>query len=52
MFARPEMARGGWFRAGETRMDDQQHAFSGLLYTLDALEGRVQRTPEQPLVSP
>lgn len=51
-YARPEMARGGWFRAGETRMDDQQHAFSGLLYTLDTLEGRVQRTPEQPLVSP
>ena len=51
-YARPEMARGGWFRAGETRMDDQQHAFSGLLYTLDALEGRVQRTPDQPLVTP
>jgi hypothetical protein len=31
-------------------MDDQQHAFSGLLYTLDALEGRVRRTPEQPVL--
>ena len=50
-YARSEMARGAWFRGGETRMDDQQHAFSGLLYTLDALEGRVQRTPAEPVLA-
>jgi len=45
-YTRPGAARGAWFRGGETRMDDQQHAFSGLLYTLDALNGRVQREPD------
>ncbi len=28
--ARPALARGAWFRDGVTRMDDQQHALSGL----------------------
>ncbi len=36
-YPRPDLAQGAWFRAGETRMDDQQHAFSGLLYAADAL---------------
>ena len=30
-FAAPELVRGAWFREGVTRMDDQQHALSGLL---------------------
>lgn len=47
-YARPALARGAGFRGGETRMDDQQHAFSGLLYTLDALNGRQARAPEEP----
>jgi hypothetical protein len=33
-------------------MDDQQHAFSGLLYTLDALEDRLLRTPDGPVLAP
>ncbi len=46
---RPDLMRGAWFQGGETRMDDQQHAFSGLLYTLDALHGRAQRGPAGPV---
>lgn len=30
-FARPGLAEGAWFTKGVTRMDDQQHALSGLL---------------------
>ena len=30
-FAEPELVRGAWFRDDVTRMDDQQHALSGLL---------------------
>jgi len=48
----PNLVRGAWIRGGETRMDDQQHAFSGLLYTLDVLEGRLQRAPDRPVLSP
>ncbi len=44
-YPQPDLVRGAWFRSGETRMDDQQHAFSGLLYTVDALDGRVRREP-------
>ena len=51
-YPRPDLVRGAWIRAGETRMDDQQHAFSGLLYTLDALEDRLQRTPYEPALAP
>ena len=51
MYPRPEIVRGAWISGGETRMDDQQHAFSGLLYTLDALAGRVQRTPDEATVA-
>jgi len=46
---RPDLMRGAWFRGGETRMDDEQHALSGLLYTLDALNGRAQRGPDGPV---
>jgi hypothetical protein len=34
----PVLVEGAWFTDGETRMDDQQHAISGLLYTANALE--------------
>ncbi len=47
-YAQPDMVSGAWLRGGETRMDDQQHAFSGLLYALDALRARVQREPDLP----
>jgi small neutral amino acid transporter SnatA (MarC family) len=36
--ARPERVEGAWFRDGETRMDDQQHALAGLLRTIPILE--------------
>ncbi|MSQ61152.1 MAG: hypothetical protein EXR43_00995 [Dehalococcoidia bacterium] len=36
---------GAWYRDGVTRMHDQQHAFSAMLYTADALEGRTKREP-------
>ena len=32
--ARPERVVGAWFRDGETRMDDQQHALAALLRTI------------------
>ena len=32
-YVRPELAEGAWFRDGLTRMDDQQHALSGLALT-------------------
>ncbi len=31
--------RGAWYRDGTTRMDDQQHALSGLLLTIPMVEG-------------
>ena len=46
VYPQPGLVSGAWLRGGETRMDDQQHAFSGLLYALDALQGRVQREPD------
>lgn len=51
-YPKPDLVRGAWIRGGETRMDDQQHAFSGLLFALDALEGRLQRVPDRPVLSP
>jgi hypothetical protein len=36
-FGTPELVQGAWFREGLTRMDDQQHALSGLL----AAAGRI-----------
>lgn len=42
----PDLARGAIFTsAGETRMDDQQHVFSGLLYIGDIMDGRIDREP-------
>lgn len=38
-------ARGAWFTGGVTRMDDQQHAISGLLATADALEALDEDRP-------
>jgi hypothetical protein len=32
-------------------MDDQQHAFSGLLYTVDALDDRLHREPDAPMTN-
>ena len=51
-YATPDRVRGAWLSGGLTRMDDQQHALSGLLYAADALEGRAQRTPDDLLPSP
>jgi small neutral amino acid transporter SnatA (MarC family) len=36
--ARPERVEGAWFRDGETRMDDQQHALAALLRTVPIVE--------------
>lgn len=36
----PEEEAGAWFRYGTTRMDDQQHAVSGLLAAADLMESR------------
>jgi hypothetical protein len=46
---RPGLAAGAWFTDGVTRMDDQQHALSGLIYALDAIEGQTQREPDPPI---
>jgi small neutral amino acid transporter SnatA (MarC family) len=34
----PERVEGAWYRNGETRMDDQQHALAGLLRTIPIVE--------------
>ncbi len=39
-YARPGLAAGAWFRDGITRMDDQQHALSGLALTGAILDRR------------
>jgi small neutral amino acid transporter SnatA (MarC family) len=36
--ARPDRVEGAWFRDGETRMDDQQHALAALLRTIPIVE--------------
>lgn len=36
---------GAWFTNGVSRMDDQQHVISGLLYTADAIDGDARREP-------
>jgi small neutral amino acid transporter SnatA (MarC family) len=36
--AEPGRVAGAWFRDGETRMDDQQHALAGLLRTIPIVE--------------
>lgn len=38
-YASTELARGAWFVDDATRMDDQQHALSGLIMTWAKLEG-------------
>lgn len=43
----PPLDAGAWFIHDVTRMDDQQHAISGLIYTADGLEGRVKREPDR-----
>jgi small neutral amino acid transporter SnatA (MarC family) len=35
---RPDLVEGAWFRDGETRMDDQQHALAALLRTIPIAE--------------
>lgn len=47
-FGTPDLALGAWFANGETRMDDQQHSLSGLLYASDASDGRIRREPDPP----
>ena len=47
----PALVEGAWFVDGETRMDDQQHALSGLLYAADALDDRAKREPDAPLAT-
>jgi hypothetical protein len=47
----PDRTRGAWLRDGLTRMDDQQHALSGLIYALDAIRGRTERAPDTPFAS-
>lgn len=39
-YARPQVAEGAWFIEDVTRMDDQQHALSGLLYAGPIVAGR------------
>jgi hypothetical protein len=36
-WARPEVVWGAWFDENVTRVDDQQHAMSGLMLAVDAL---------------
>ena len=43
----PPIEAGAWFIHDNTRMDDQQHAISGLIYTADGVEGRVKREPDR-----
>jgi small neutral amino acid transporter SnatA (MarC family) len=42
--ARPERVEGAWYRDGETRMDDQQHALAGLLRTIPIVEASAGST--------
>jgi small neutral amino acid transporter SnatA (MarC family) len=43
--ARPERVEGAWFRDGETRMDDQQHALAALLRTIPIVEASAGSDP-------
>lgn len=47
-----EVEAGAWFVDDVTRMDDQQHAISGLIYTADALDDRSRREPGEAIASP
>jgi small neutral amino acid transporter SnatA (MarC family) len=47
--ARPDRVEGAWFRDGETRMDDQQHALAALLRTIPiAAAGEGSRSASDP----
>ncbi|MBI5089520.1 MAG: hypothetical protein HZB15_11875, partial [Actinobacteria bacterium] len=41
----PARITGAWFKGGETRMDDQQHALSALLQSIDIVEGTTPAAP-------
>jgi hypothetical protein len=53
-YGNPTVAAGAWFSQGVTRMDDQQHTLSGLMFTLDALAGDANQAPSStiPAASP
>ena len=44
----PERVEGAWFRDGETRMDDQQHALAGLLRTIPIVEAATRGPGARP----
>ena len=44
--ARPGRVEGAWFRDGVTRMDDQQHALSGLLRTIPIAQAGTTPDPD------
>ena len=48
-YPRPRLIQGAWHTRGETRMDDQQHALTGLIYTIKALDDDPRRAPETPV---
>ena len=45
--ARPDRVAGAWYRDGETRMDDQQHALAGLLRTIPIVEASTPVTGDE-----
>ena len=47
----PGLAEGAWIQRGETRMDDQQHSLSALLYTLRAMQGSAERVAATPVLA-
>lgn len=48
-YGQPSKVEGAWFRDDVTRMDDQQHALSGLLLTIPLLQA--ESTPDHPAPS-
>jgi small neutral amino acid transporter SnatA (MarC family) len=46
--ADPQRVEGAWFRDGETRMDDQQHALAALLRTIPIVEASALSEPDDP----
>jgi small neutral amino acid transporter SnatA (MarC family) len=44
-YPRPDRVEGAWFRDGETRMDDQQHALAGLLRTIPIAQATAAADP-------
>lgn len=51
-YPQPDLVADAWFHEGQTRMDDQQHAFSGIQYGLDALNDNPIREPVLPVPRP